>query len=302
MNGFLNLQKRKGFTSHDMVLYVRRRFPKVKIGHLGTLDPFAVGVLPLALGSYTKLTRYLLGSDKEYLSEFEFGVRTDTGDKDGNVLSQGDASWITPQRVEEEMRSFLGTIQQVPPMYSAIKVKGRKLYELARKGVTCKVEPRTVHVKEFRLVGWQKGLRPKGLFSIKVSGGTYVRALASDLGEKLSSGAHVSYLLRKKAGRFFLKDSITLDALERNLHLHTEESLFQNPLDVLGEFPKALLKEEALHKVSHGKQLLLSDFEESSLDVGDMPLFAFIKPQGRPEVVASLRMEDGKLKYDNVLV
>jgi tRNA pseudouridine55 synthase len=307
MNGFLNILKDKGFTSHDVVALVRRYLPKVRVGHLGTLDPLAVGVLPIAVGTYRRLAEYLLAKDKDYLAEFTMGVSTDSGDIDGKILELRDASYLSPTRVQEEALSLTGTLTQIPPSYSAVRVHGRRLYELAREGIALKAPPREVFVSKFELVGWRNGIHPKALFSLTVSSGTYVRSLASSLGEKLSCGATVSYLLRSRVGNFCLRDSIPLGQFRRYGRQGNLESLWSDPLDMLKDFPIVRLKRESLNKVIHGVQLGTEDFlsESSSLVQRDSPTIAVLENDtigGVSKVVAVLRMNNGKVKYDKVLV
>ena len=160
MDGFLNLLKPRGATSHDLVMLARRFLREERLGHLGTLDPLAVGVLPMACGTHRRLSEYFLGEDKRYLAEFTFGVRTVTGDTEGEVQQERDASRLAPEAVEQAIQGFIGPIMQAPPSYSALKVGGKKLLDLAREGIEVEIEPREVVVFEFKLSGWKPGPHP----------------------------------------------------------------------------------------------------------------------------------------------
>ena len=259
MDGFLSLLKPRGVTSHDVVYLARRFLGEDRLGHLGTLDPLAVGVLPVACGAYRRLAEYFLGEDKRYFAQFTFGIRTDTGDTDGRVVEEADASGVTPEKVREVLRRYVGNIMQVPPAYSALKVKGRKMVDLARRGIDPEREAREVQVREFSLSGFIPGERPKGLFSLRVGRGTYVRGLAFSLGEELRCGATVSYLLRERAGKFLLKDSLTMASLKRLCREGRAEQALCAPLAVLPDFPLFGLLPQAVRKVCHGVALERGD-------------------------------------------
>jgi len=279
MDGFLNLLKPSGITSHDALLEVRHLLGEEKAGHLGTLDPMAIGVLPVALGSYRKLSEYFLGDDKEYLAEFTFGISTDTGDLDGRVVSRRKASMLTPSKVRDSLPAYVGEILQTPPRYSAVKVKGKKLYQLAREGLRVTPLPRRVRIYRFQLVGWNEGEYPRGLFSLWVGSGTYIRSLADSLGKGLGTGATVSFLLRNRAGPFSLKDAITLESISRKTKSvkGTERedrlegakrqerqavfsSLLVDPLRIFPPDRLFRLRKESIEKVRHGMPLSPEDF------------------------------------------
>lgn len=260
MNGFLNVAKPKGITSHDVVLEVRRVFREKKVGHLGTLDPMAIGVLPLALGSYTRLSEYLMNEDKEYLAEFMFGITTDTDDLDGNVLSMADCARLSRDRVVRALPKFTGDIEQAPPRFSAVHVGGKRLYDLARKGIEVDVPVRNVRVDHIHMLHWQDGIYPKAMFSMQVASGTYVRSLARDLGNELGCGCIVSYLLRTRVGNFRLKDSIALNSLRSKRFRYTNASVFVNPKHVFSDHVFLALKPESLKSIKHGVPLILEDF------------------------------------------
>ena len=213
INGVINIYKIKGFTSHDVVAKLRGIMRQKKIGHTGTLDPDATGVLPVCLGSATKLCDMLTEKEKEYIAKVQLGVTTDTQDMTGTVLSEKEVE-VTESRVREMVQSFVGPYEQVPPMYSALKVNGRKLYELAREGkeVERKARPVTIHYIEILDMAL-----PQITIKVGCSKGTYIRTLCHDLGEKLGCGAAMASLERTKSGQFSLDTAITLADLEEKL-------------------------------------------------------------------------------------
>jgi tRNA pseudouridine55 synthase len=197
-------------TSHDVVAKVRRGFGVKKIGHAGTLDPMATGVLILCLGGATRLSEYVMQSTKQYRAGIRLGVTTDTYDAEGEVQSVRDASSIAFADVENALEGFRGDIQQVPPMYSAIKQGGRKLYDIARAGETVAREPRAVTIESLEVVDWKP---PELTVDVRCSAGTYIRSLAYDLGEVLGVGAHLTALTRLASGSFQLENAVSLDEL-----------------------------------------------------------------------------------------
>ena len=209
--GILAVDKPKGWTSHDVCAFVRKRFRISKVGHAGTLDPLATGVLVLLLGRATKLSQELSSCDKEYFGTFELGVETDSHDRDGRVIREAPWQNVTVERIKEVLPSFLGEIEQVPPMISAIRYKGVRLYHLARRGAVVPREKRRIVVYEFRLEG-QSG--PFVHFFSRVSKGTYLRTLVHDIGEALGCYATLSELRRIRAGDFRLEEAVTIDALK----------------------------------------------------------------------------------------
>ncbi len=217
--GFLNINKPKGMTSHDVVANVRRLTGIRQIGHTGTLDPFAEGVLPICIGKATRLIEYL-EDDKAYLATVQFGSNTDTYDIDGSVTETFDKK-VTRQEIEDVLDNFRGEIEQFPPIYSAIKVNGKKLYEYARNGEEVEIKPRKVTIEKLELVNFDENAQTAQL-EVKCSKGTYIRSIAFDIGKKLGAGAHLSALVRTQAGRFTLDNSITLQKLvfdEVKMHL-----------------------------------------------------------------------------------
>ncbi|MCA9395454.1 MAG: tRNA pseudouridine(55) synthase TruB [Candidatus Omnitrophica bacterium] len=215
--GILVIDKPDGVTSHDVVARVRKRFKMKKVGHAGTLDPLATGVLVVLLGKATKLSNKFTAFDKAYRATMVLGTKTTTADKQGEVIEQRPYDAITPQQLAEVVGRFRGEIQQVPPMYSAVKHKGRKLYELARKGIEVEREPRSVTIHKL-LVG-EINL-PEVKFYVECSKGTYIRQLAADIGDALGCGACISQIQRTKVGRFALEDAVTLEDMNEDCIRH----------------------------------------------------------------------------------
>lgn len=213
MDGVLNIDKPIGLTSHDVVKKVRRILGIKKAGHTGTLDPEATGVLPILIGKATKISRFLMDSDKEYLCKMRLGVKTDTGDSTGRIISISPGTFPSEEEICKVFKKFSGKILQIPPMHSAIKIKGRPLYSLARKGIEIERKAREVMIHRLDILDI-KG--PEVSFRVLCSKGTYIRSLVSDIGDALSVGAHIVSLRRTLAGRFRIEDSISLEELEES--------------------------------------------------------------------------------------
>lgn len=213
MQGFLNLNKPLTFTSHDCVAIVRRSLGTKKVGHGGTLDPLATGVLPIAVGRATRLIQYL-AEGKAYRAIVRFGLTTTTDDLEGDILTQQAVHHLTEEQVQAQLNQFLGTIDQIPPRFSAVQVDGKRLYDLARKGQAVEVPTRQVVVHDIELVNWQPGEFPEATLAIHCGPGTYIRSIARDLGAELGTGAVLSGLERTYSSGFDLKDSTALRDLE----------------------------------------------------------------------------------------
>lgn len=213
LHGFVVIDKPAGWTSFDVVARARRLLGERKIGHAGTLDPAATGVLPLAVGDATRVLEFLAVAAKTYLAEVAFGVETDSHDADGRVTAVADPSSLTADAVAAALLAFRGDILQIPPMHAAIKVDGRKLYELARRGDVIERAPRPLTVHALELCGWDAATATATLL-IDSSKGFYVRALARDLGEALGVGAHLADLVRLRTGPFTLDDAVSLAEVE----------------------------------------------------------------------------------------
>lgn len=224
--GILIVDKQKGMTSHDAVDLVRKRFRIKKVGHAGTLDPNATGVLVLLIGrSATKLSGKLLSEDKEYVATMKLGVRTDSADSDGAALETKEVN-SSEGDIERAVLSFAGEIEQIPPMVSAKKVKGRKLYELAREGLEVKREPVRVTIREIEIVKIEK---PFVEFRVVCTKGTYIRQLAEDIGAILGCGAHLTELTRTRSGSFTISDAVDVDVLRTMKKEELNETLIRLP-------------------------------------------------------------------------
>lgn len=228
LNGVINLYKEKGFTSHDAIAVLRGILKVKKIGHTGTLDPDATGVLPVCVGKATKVAQLIMGSDKEYIAELAFGSETDTQDASGKVLKTFDYQY-DPRKVEETVQSFAGSYDQVPPMYSALKVGGMKLYELAREGMEVERASRTVQIQEIALLA-QSAAGAK--IRVRCSKGTYIRTLCEDIGRRLGYGAHMLSLERVQTGPYRVEDSYRIDEI-RTLQQQGRSAEFLQDLNAL---------------------------------------------------------------------
>jgi tRNA pseudouridine55 synthase len=240
LDGILVIDKEVGWTSHDVVARVRRITGERKVGHTGTLDPAATGVLPVCLGAATKIIEYLQDAGKTYYAEVAFGISTNTDDQDGVIIAEAPVPQITADELDRALEPFRGAIAQVPPMYAAIKQGGRKLYDIARAGEIVERPPRQVRIDTLALLGWEP---PIARLLIDCSKGTYIRSIARDLGAALGCGAHLARLSRLRTGPFFLDQALTLDTLAAEfattswpeLALHPDEALLDWPVIVLDE-------------------------------------------------------------------
>ncbi|WP_432400474.1 tRNA pseudouridine(55) synthase TruB [Wukongibacter sp. M2B1] len=257
MKGILNILKPPNMTSHDVVSVVRRKINMKKVGHTGTLDPMAVGVLPVCIGKATKIIEYLQNDTKVYRAELTLGQATDTQDRWGNIISENDVKVIENDIIDVFNR-FRGEQLQTPPMYSALKYKGKKLYELAREGKEVEREARKITIFSLNIL---KIIDNRVLFDVKCSKGTYIRTLCHDIGQVLGLGAHMSFLARLESGVFKLKDSITLEELnEADLDRIEEEYIhdIDYPLQFM---PRVNVKPFALKFILNGVSLRENGFD-----------------------------------------
>lgn len=210
-NGIIPVDKPAGWTSFDVVNFVRSRFNVPKVGHCGTLDPAATGLLMLVFGTFTKLSQKFSGQDKTYDATILLGTETDSHDMDGQIVAENDWSEVTEERLREVSATFVGEQDQVPPMVSAVKKDGKRLYELARKGVEVEREPKQITINSIDITRVEL---PYADFTVDCSKGTYIRTLCADIGKKLGCGAVLSALRRTKSGAFSLEDAVTVDAMK----------------------------------------------------------------------------------------
>lgn len=248
LNGIINIYKEKGFTSHDVVAKMRGICKQKKIGHTGTLDPDATGVLPVCLGSGTKLCDMLTDKDKEYVAELLLGVETDTQDVSGQLLKQQEVA-VSEDQVREAIMSFQGEYMQVPPMYSALKVNGKKLYELARAGKEVERQARPVFIHEIEVLELQL---PVVKIRVACSKGTYIRTLCADIGVKLGCGGTMQSLMRTKVGGFSLEKAVTLSQLEAIRDEEGLESILYPVESAFEECPALHIKSEFRKLLDNG--------------------------------------------------
>lgn len=263
MDGILVIRKEKGYTSHDVVAKLRGILHMKKIGHTGTLDPDAQGVLPVALGKATRLCEMLTDKEKTYEALLHLGIETDTQDMTGTVLSEREAA-VTEEEIRTVIQSFLGDQMQVPPMYSALKVNGRKLYEIAREGKEVHREARPVHffsfdIREIRL--------PFVRFSVTCSKGTYIRTLCHDIGRALGCGGCMEELVRTKSGRFSIEESVTLSQVQQAAENGTVSEMVVGIEEILSEYPRILCTGEGDRLLLNGNPLHEELVQSSCLEM-----------------------------------
>ncbi len=262
MDGIINVNKPGGFTSHDVVAKLRGILKTKKIGHTGTLDPDAVGVLPVCVGKATKVADMLTATEKEYIAELTLGSKTDTQDASGTVLETAEVS-VSEEEIVKVLTSFLGESEQIPPMYSAIKQDGKKLYELARKGIEVERKPRPITIYALELLSACLEEK-KCTIRVSCSKGTYIRTLCQDIGDKLGCFAHMSALCRSRSGRFLLEDAIELKEIEARTA--SGDYSFLVPADkVFEELPPLYLSKRKAELMCHGVQVRTPGICEGTL-------------------------------------
>jgi tRNA pseudouridine55 synthase len=266
-DGFLNLLKPPGMTSHDAVTFLRSRLRMRRIGHLGTLDPAAAGVLPIAIGRATRLLDYTAGLTKAYRAEITFGATTDTLDADGSATAWGDAGALARPQLLDLLTRFIGDIQQTPPAHSAVQVDGQRLHKLARRGETPAVRPRTVRIDSIDLVGFWPGRRARALMDVVCGAGTYIRSLAADLGELVGCGAYLGFLVRTRAGRFELSDALTLEECQAAFERGELPGLILPPDWPLAHLPEVSLEAAASPRFSQGTPMPIEAPDAESVRV-----------------------------------
>ncbi len=260
MDGILNINKPAGMTSFGVVARVKRLSGEKHTGHAGTLDPLATGVLPVCLGQATRVIEYLFAESKTYRAEVELGKSTDTYDAEGRVTRTADASSITREEIEKALVNFRGEIRQTPPMFSAVKLKGKPLYELARSGIEVERKSRPAQIFSLGITGWQP---PLVTLEIDCGKGTYIRSLANDLGEALGCGAYMKSLVRLRVGPFRIEESQTLTELEEAFRVGRGESLLYPPDHVLTAFNAIVVNQEQQCSLIHGMPV---EFESGSVN------------------------------------
>jgi tRNA pseudouridine55 synthase len=294
IDGILNIDKPAGSTSLKIVNLVRRLSRQQRVGHAGTLDPNATGVLPICLGQATRIVPFLIDAPKTYCAEAELGVSTGTYDAEGEVTSRVDPSFVTKEQLEEVLLSFLGSILQTPPMYSAVKHQGKRLYDLARAGIEVERKKRRASIFRLELLRWQP---PFFTIEIECGKGTYIRSLVHDLGQSLGCGSHLRNLVRLRSGLFEIGDSLTIPQLEDAFrHGYWQKLLY--PMDaVLEHWIAAIVSQEKEQDIRWGRPLTLDEEEGRdkdrcraySLDGRFLAVLRFIAERGlwQPEKVFS---------------
>lgn len=278
--GFLNIDKPLGLTSHDVVARIRRKTDLKRVGHAGTLDPLARGVLIVCLGGATRLSEYVMASTKRYRAVIQLGAVTSTYDAEGEIIRHSDPSAVSREQVVACLSSFIGTIDQIPPMYSAVKRGGQKLYALARQGIKLELEARSVRIDGLELIDWSP---PQFTLDVVCSAGTYIRSLAYDIGEALGVGAHLAALTRTASGAFHLADAVTLDSF---LESSAWESHLIDPLRALSDWPTIPLQAADCLALQQGRPIAASE------QTVDAALSLGIAPDGY--LIAVLRYAEGQ--------
>jgi tRNA pseudouridine55 synthase len=258
-NGLINIYKEPGFTSNDVVAKLRGILKQKKIGHTGTLDPDAVGVLVVCLGTGTKLVEMLTDHDKEYIAVVRLGVSTDTQDMSGQILEENEVN-VTRQELKDAVAAFVGDYDQIPPMYSAVKVGGKKLYELAREGKEIERKPRKIHIDAITILD-DSHLESDRLFTIEVkcSKGTYIRTLCHDIGLRLGCGAAMQHLTRTRVGAFNLETAVTLSQVEQMRDNGTLEEHIQSPEFIFRDLDRIHVQDSARALLENGNSFRLSN-------------------------------------------
>lgn len=252
VSGVLVVDKPIGLTSHDVVQIIRRGTGIRRAGHTGTLDPRASGVLVVLIGPAVRLSEYVSASDKRYQATIQLGSSTDTYDSEGTVTMATPVENISEEQFNEILQSYVGEIQQVPPPYSAVKVKGKKAYEMARKGKPVDLEPRIINVFNLEILEWEP---PEVVIDVYCSSGTYVRSLANDLGDSLGTGAHLIGLRRTKSGQFTLRDAVSLRRLKESFDAGDWYQFLIPAADALGDWPMIELNPDEVELVRHGHRI-----------------------------------------------
>lgn len=261
ISGFINVLKPPGMTSHDIVSFIRRTYGLKRVGHAGTLDPAAAGVLPVALGHATRLIEYTTDADKSYRAELTLGYATDSGDSTGEIICQSDFEPPSSTKICQVLNSFIGQNEQIPPMYSAVKIAGKKLYELARSGVTVERQPRSIFIHDLSLI---HAAPETILFDVTCSKGTYIRTLCMDIGDKLNIPAVMSFLVRTRVGSFILADSFTIEEIAEQ-----PESVLLPADTALTHIPRLSLTVSQAQAFRYGQSIPYSGIDQPLLRIYD---------------------------------
>lgn len=253
MNGIVNVLKPPGMTSHDVVYFMRKAFKTKKVGHTGTLDPEAAGVLPICIGKATKVVQYLTDKQKRYRANVKFGAVTDTYDSYGKIIRESGPVSIDIETIEAVLDRFRGTISQKPPIYSALKVKGKKLYQYALEGKEVEIEERPVNIYQLELVGMES--EDEAIIDILCSKGTYIRTLCYDIGEAIGYGAYMSQLVRLESSPFKIEASYTLEEILAAAEQNRLDSILESVEQVFMDYKPVTIKQSALNSIINGNPL-----------------------------------------------
>lgn len=255
MNGILSIYKEKGYTSHDVVAIIRKVLHQKRVGHTGTLDPEAEGVLPVCIGKATKVVEFLIEQKKRYLAIAKLGISTTTQDHTGDIIESKPVDF-DKSKIKQVVQSFIGEYEQVPPMYSAIKVNGKKLYELARQGKTIERKARKVHIYDIKITSF---IPPDQIeLDILCSKGTYIRTLCADIGAQLGCGAHMSSLIRTEVGIFNINNSIKLDEFKELVDQQEIDNIIVNIDELFHEYPSVTIKKTGEKALMNGNKIHFS--------------------------------------------
>jgi tRNA pseudouridine55 synthase len=298
LDGILNINKPPGITSFGVVARIKRLSGERHVGHSGTLDPDATGVLPVCLGRGTRTVEFLVDAAKTYRAEIELGTATDTYDSSGQVTQTGDPSGIDRAALESALSAFRGLIRQTPPMYSAVKHKGRPLYKLARAGIEVGRKSRPVTIHRLELIIWQP---PAATLEVECSKGTYIRSLAHDLGKALGCGAHLTGLVRTRCGLFDIRDAVSMPRLEEAFRSGYWEH-FVHPVDsVLQDFSAVIVNDAAEDAIRNGSPLALEQDSQGS-DAGSRQYCRAYSRDGRFLAVLCFAPEKGTWRPKKVFI
>ncbi len=295
MNGILNIFKPKGISSHQVVKEVRNILNIPKVGHTGTLDPSASGVLLICLGQATKIAEFLVGMKKHYQGEMTLGITTDSQDAEGKIIGKKEVcSDIDEKRIRDIFQKYEGSISQIPPMFSAAHYKGKRLYRLARKGIEVKRTPKEVKIYQFNLINYDQRVNPIVKFEVVCSKGTYVRTLCNDIGNELGCGAHLSSLIRKKVGNFSIEDSINLAEFREDKTLGKRYLISID--SALEGLKKITVKNEATKTVLNGGVISSGQIVEipEELKTGKDKFIKIFDAKGNLLSIATSSKEDGE--------
>lgn len=253
MDGIINVLKHAGVSSHDIVQQIRKILRTKKVGHTGTLDPDAVGVLPICIGKATRLVEYLTSSTKRYRALIEFGYETNTQDASGQITKSTELPVLNKNEFEKTLERFIGELEQVPPMFSAVKINGQPLYKLAREGKDIEREARKIKIYDLKLIDYNQ---KSALIDVTCSKGTYIRTLCQDIGKSLNSSAYMSFLVRIQSGIFHIENAYTLVEINQL----TSDNYLINMADCLNDWPNLEFSGDDITRINHGNSVSLVNY------------------------------------------